>query len=233
MHETKEGFLEVCLTACMLWFIRSYYRTKEKAKTLQFQFWSKYSISTQRRFRASFKDETLPSRNTIIYLTVKYLIGWCVSIPHKLFSGRKKHVGTAEKARLIHMFVSNDPMKSHRRCGAPWAVGHHCCHQAGKWRRRGAPSCCRRMCPPFMQPLWPSSDCEAARVAVHRQRHLRHVVTKVSGPYPTSFPLMGSCEGRDLQAWTPRPLRAKNDGYGLCLGGDRSGVPQSFRRNAV
>ena len=48
---------------------------KEKAKTLQFHFWSKSSISTQRRFRAHFKDETVPSKNTIIYLTVEYLIG--------------------------------------------------------------------------------------------------------------------------------------------------------------
>ena len=124
-----------------------YYRTKEKAKTLQFQFWSKSSISTQRRFRARFRDETVPSRNTITYFTVKYLIGWCVRIRHKSFSGRKKHVRTAEKARFIRTFVSNDPMKSHRHCGAPWAVVHHCCHQAGKGRRGGAPSCCRRMCP--------------------------------------------------------------------------------------
>ena len=50
-------------------------RMKEKAKTLQFQFWSKSSVLKQRRFRARFKDGTVPSRNTIIYLTVEYLIG--------------------------------------------------------------------------------------------------------------------------------------------------------------
>ena len=180
------------LTACMLRFIRSYYRTKDKG------------------FRARFKDETVPSRNTIIYLTVKYHIGWCVSVPYKTFSGRKKHVRTAEKVRLIRTFVNNDPMKSHRRdaVGHREQLGHHCSHFAGKWRREGAPSCCRRMCPPFMQPLWPSNGCEAVRRAVHRQRHLRHVVTEASVPYPTSFPPMGSCEGMDLQAWTPRPPRA-------------------------
>ena len=122
MHETKEGFMEICLTACMLWFIRSCNRMKEKAKTVQFHFWSKSSVSKQRRFRARFKDGTVPSRNTIIYLTVEYLIGWCVSISHKSFSGRKKHVRTAEKVRLIRTFVNNDPKKSYRRCGAPWAA---------------------------------------------------------------------------------------------------------------
>ena len=106
MHETKEGFLEICLTACMLWFIRSCNHMKEKAKTLQFHFRSKSSVSKQRRFRARFKDGTVPSRNTIIYLTVEYLMGWCVSISHMSFSGRKKHVRTAEKARLIRAFVN-------------------------------------------------------------------------------------------------------------------------------
>ena len=38
VHETKEGSLEICLTARMLSFLRSYNRTKEKAKTLQFHF---------------------------------------------------------------------------------------------------------------------------------------------------------------------------------------------------
>ena len=59
---------------------------------------------------------------TLLYLIVEYLIGWCVSISHKSFSGRKNHVRTDEKARLIRTFVNNDPMKSHRRCGAPWAA---------------------------------------------------------------------------------------------------------------
>ena len=38
VHETKEGFMEICLTACMLSSIRWYNRTKEKVKTLQFHF---------------------------------------------------------------------------------------------------------------------------------------------------------------------------------------------------
>ena len=38
VHETKEGFMEICLTACMLSSIRWCDRTKEKAKTLQFHF---------------------------------------------------------------------------------------------------------------------------------------------------------------------------------------------------
>ena len=38
IHETKEGFLELCLTPFMLSFMRSYNRKKEKAKTLQFHF---------------------------------------------------------------------------------------------------------------------------------------------------------------------------------------------------
>ena len=218
MHETKEGFMEICLTACMLWFIMSCNRMKEKAKTLQFHFWSKSSVLKQRRFRARFKDGTAPSRNTIIYLAVEYLIEWCVSISHKSFSGRKKHVRTAEKARLIRTFVNNDPMKSHRLCGAPWAAWVPSCWKMMQGGAPTAPSCCRRMCPLFMQPLWPSNGCEAVRGAVHRQRHLCHVVTEVSVPYPTSFPPMGSCEGRDRQAWTPRPPRVKNHSYGVWFG---------------
>ena len=68
-HETKEGSLEICLTACMLSFVRSYNRTKENAKTLQFHFWAKSSILTQRRFRGRFRHETVSSRTTIICLT--------------------------------------------------------------------------------------------------------------------------------------------------------------------
>ena len=105
VHETKERSLEICLTACMLSFVRSYNRTKEKAKTLQFHFWAKSSILTQRRFRDRFRHETVSSRNTIICLTEKYTRGRCVSIPQKSFSGRKKQVRTAEKARLIRTLV--------------------------------------------------------------------------------------------------------------------------------
>ena len=36
VRETKEGFMEICLTECMLSSIRWYNRTKEKAKTLHF-----------------------------------------------------------------------------------------------------------------------------------------------------------------------------------------------------
>ena len=75
VHETKEGSLEICLTACMLSFVRSYNRTKEKAKTLQFHIWAKSSILTQRRFRGRFRHETVSSRNTIICLTEKYTRG--------------------------------------------------------------------------------------------------------------------------------------------------------------
>ena len=126
MYETKEGFLEICLTSCMLSFSMSYYGTEAKAKTLHFYFQAKSRILTQRPFRACFKVEACwklkPSRSTISYLTEKYLGGWCVSIPQKTFSGRKKQVITAEKVRLFRTFVNNDPMKSHRRGRAPWAA---------------------------------------------------------------------------------------------------------------
>ena len=108
----------------MLWFILSCNRMKEKAKTSQFHFWSKSSVSKQGVSEPVLKMEPcLPgtlSQNTLLWN--KYLIGWYVSISHKSFSGRKKHVRTAEKAQLIPTFVNNDPMKSHRRCGAPWAA---------------------------------------------------------------------------------------------------------------
>ena len=38
VHETKEGSLEICLTACMLSFIGSYNRTKEKRRHCNFTF---------------------------------------------------------------------------------------------------------------------------------------------------------------------------------------------------
>ena len=147
-----------------------------------------------------------------------------------------KQVRAAERVRLIRTFVNNDPMKSQRRGGAPWvawAIGHHCSHLEGRWRRGGAPSSYRRICPPFMQPLWQSNGWEAFRGAVHRQRHLRHVATEVPEPYPTSFLPKGSCERKDLQTWTPKPPRAKSRGHGVCEGGDSSGVPQSSRRSAA
>ena len=171
------------------------------------------------RLRARVKDGTVPYRSTIIYLIVEYLIGWCVSISHKSFSGRKKHVRTAEKARLIRTFVNDDPMKSHRRCGAPWAAWASLLPFCWKMTQGRCTNCTillQKDVSPFMQQLWPSNGCEAVRGAVHRQRHLRHVVTEVSVPYPTSFPPMGSCEGRDLQAWTPRPPRVKTHGCGVC-----------------
>ena len=92
-------------------------------------------------------------------------------------------------------------MKSHRRGGAPWALGSldiiapiwlsdagEVHHPAAEGR---VPHSCRHC------------DHQVAAESVRggsSPGHLRHVVTEVSGPYPTSFLPMGSYEGKDLEA---------------------------------
>ena len=128
MHETKDNFLEICLTASTPSFIMSYYREKEKAKIVQFyleskekakivQFYleSKSIILTQRRFKVHFKTKSAPSRNTILSLTEKFLRVGSVKNLQKSFSGRKKWIRTAERVQSVRTLVNNDPRKSHRR----------------------------------------------------------------------------------------------------------------------
>ena len=115
MHETKDNFLEICLTASTPSFIMSYYREKEKAKVVQFYLESKSIILTQRRFKVHFKTKSAPSRNTILSLTEKFLRVGSVKNLQKSFSGRKKWIRTAERVQSVRTLVNNDPRKSHRR----------------------------------------------------------------------------------------------------------------------
>ena len=49
-------------------------------------------------------------------------------MPQKSFSGRKKQVRAAEKARLICTLVTNDPMKPTDVVGHREQLGHNCSH---------------------------------------------------------------------------------------------------------
>ena len=49
-------------------------------------------------------------------------------MPQKSFSGRKKQVRAAEKARLIRTLVKNDPMKYTDVVGHREQLGHYCSH---------------------------------------------------------------------------------------------------------
>ena len=106
----------------------------------------------------------------IIYLTVKYLIGWCVSVHHESFSWGKKHVRTAEKTRLIRTFVNNDPMKSHRRCGAPWAAWALLLPSCLEMTQERCTILLQKDVSPVHEPLWPSNGCEAVQGAVNITR---------------------------------------------------------------
>ena len=205
--------MEICLTACILCHITV---RRKKRRHCNFTFGENPAFRRKGVSEPVFKDETVSSRKTIIYFTVRCLIGWCASFPHKSFLGRKKHVRTADKARLIRTFVNNDSMKSHRRRGAPWAA----------WAS-SLPSCWKMThgrCPILLQK--DVSPVHAATVTIKRLRGDSGSGSSLDAPpsrghrgirtYPTSFTPMGSREGRDLQTWTPRPPRAKNHGYGVC-----------------
>ena len=109
MHETKEEFLEICLIACIVHTFINYVALpyEGKSENIAISHLIKIQHFVAKALQSQFKVETVPSRNTIIYLTEKYIGGWCVSIPQKSFSERKKQVRTAEETRLIHTHVDN------------------------------------------------------------------------------------------------------------------------------
>ena len=95
-----------------------------------------------------FKHETVFSRNTIIYLTEKYPMGWYVSIPQKSFSGRTKQVRTTERLDWSTRSLRIIPWNLTDVVGHREQLGRRCSHwmnyDAGEVHHPDAEGCVPR-----------------------------------------------------------------------------------------
>ena len=108
MFNTRDErkFLEICLTAFLLSFIISYYRTKENPKRVQFYFETKLAVLIKDTLGPIRLKFLLPGKLSFLLLYVR--VGSASNL-QKPFSGRKKWIRTAEKIQTISMLVKNDP----------------------------------------------------------------------------------------------------------------------------
>ena len=156
-----------------------------------------------------------------------------LAFPRSCFRGERNKLECLKKAQLIRTLVMDDTMKSHRRCGAPWAAWASFLPLDGRWRREAHHPDAEGFVPRswatvtikgLQRRFGERSSPKAPPSRGHRgPRTLPHQLSTYGG----------ACERKDLQTWTPKPLRAKSCGHEVCGGDYSSGVSQSCRRSAA